>query len=134
IYTDGSAINNGRGKAKAGAGVFFGHGNAKNKAYRVPDNQTNNRGEVLGILKALQVTNPHQTLTIFSDSMYAITSIVDYAYGKEAMGWSSVKNGDLLSDIAFLLRTRPAAVKFCKVKAHSGNAHNDAADKLAKQG
>lgn len=133
VYVDGSGMSNGRWGAMAGAGVYFGPGNRKNLAVRVPDKQTNNRGEVYAVLRALQACNPHQTLVIYSDSVYAIGTLTVWAPDKAAIGWK-IPNGDLLGDAAYLMQTRPARVSFKKVKAHSGNAHNDAADRLAKEG
>ncbi|KAF5341050.1 hypothetical protein D9611_006157 [Ephemerocybe angulata] len=131
IYVDGSGIDNGTSRARAGSGVFFGPGSKKNLAVRVPDEQTNGRAEVYAILRALQATHRHQTLVIYSDSEYVIGMVTTWAARKAAIGWQ-VTNGDILRDIAGLLEERPAAVTFKKVKAHSGNAHNDAADALAK--
>ncbi|RXW12563.1 hypothetical protein EST38_g13290 [Candolleomyces aberdarensis] len=133
VYVDGSCFDNGGREAQAGAGVYFGTGNRKNLAVRTPDSQTNNRGEVYAILRALLASNRHKSLVINSDSEYAINMLTTWGPAKAALGWK-VTNGDILSDIAWLLKSRPASVLFRKVKAHSGNAHNDAADALAKEG
>ncbi|KAJ6532977.1 hypothetical protein B0H19DRAFT_965261, partial [Mycena capillaripes] len=37
VYTDGSAINNGKDDAKAGSGIYFGDGDIRNMAIRIPD-------------------------------------------------------------------------------------------------
>jgi ribonuclease HI len=51
VYTDGSALGNGRTGARAGLGVYYGYGGkaaSSNISERVPgDVQTNNRGELL---------------------------------------------------------------------------------------
>lgn len=50
VYTDGSGLSNGKVGATAGAGVYWGEGEASkyNLAERVPgEPQTNNRGELL---------------------------------------------------------------------------------------
>ena len=51
VYTDGSSLGNGKAGAKAGLGVYYGHGGEaedSNISERVPgDLQTNNRGELL---------------------------------------------------------------------------------------
>ncbi|KAJ7271394.1 hypothetical protein B0H12DRAFT_1003102, partial [Mycena haematopus] len=49
VYTDGSAIHNGKDNAQAGAGVFFGENDPRNRAIRLPTDVgcTNNSGEVL---------------------------------------------------------------------------------------
>ncbi|KAF6743847.1 ribonuclease H-like domain-containing protein, partial [Ephemerocybe angulata] len=133
VYVDGSALRNGNEDARAGSGVFYGRGSGKNEAVRVPDNQTNNRAELYAVLRALEETNVHRTLVINSDSEYAIDMLTTYAAKYNALGWRAT-NGDVLRDIAYLLRQRPAATTLRKVKAHSGHEQNDAADLLAKEG
>ncbi|KAJ6571551.1 hypothetical protein B0H19DRAFT_860252, partial [Mycena capillaripes] len=48
-YTDGSAINNGKEDAQAGAGIYYGPGDGQNKMIRVPTEllPSNNVGEIL---------------------------------------------------------------------------------------
>ncbi|KAF6764520.1 ribonuclease H-like domain-containing protein, partial [Ephemerocybe angulata] len=133
VYVDGSSIANGTPDARAGSGVFFGPGSRKNLAVRVPDELTNGRAEVYAILCALRAVNDHQSLVIYSDSVYALGMLTVWASKKAAIGWR-VTNGDLFRDIVALIERRPASVTFRKVKAHSGNAHNDGADELAKAG
>ncbi|KAF6741560.1 ribonuclease H-like domain-containing protein, partial [Ephemerocybe angulata] len=133
VYVDGSSVGNGTPDARAGSGVYFGPGSSKNMAVRVPDEQSNNRAEIYAILCALRAVNKHQSLVIYSDSVYAMGMLTVWAHRKAAIGWR-VTNGDLLRDIVGLIEERPASVTFRKVKAHSGNAHNDGADELAKAG
>ncbi|KIY73935.1 hypothetical protein CYLTODRAFT_472864, partial [Cylindrobasidium torrendii FP15055 ss-10] len=49
-YTDGSCLQNGSAEAKAGAGSWFGDGDARNKATRIPSSipQNNNTAEMIG--------------------------------------------------------------------------------------
>ncbi|KAJ7106758.1 ribonuclease H-like domain-containing protein, partial [Mycena epipterygia] len=133
VYVDGSCLNNGRDNAAAGAGVYWGPNHPWNEGVRVPDNQTNNRGEVYAILRALQRAYLDQTLHIWSDSEYAMESIAVRAPDEASRGWKCT-NGDLFRDIVSLIKQRHAPVVFIQVKGHSGNTHNDAADALAKLG
>ncbi|WFD32063.1 ribonuclease H [Malassezia sp. CBS 17886] len=76
VYTDGSSIGNGRKGARAGYGVFWEDPalHHLNKAARVPGaEQTNNRGELLAILHALDVCpDANAPLAIYTDSQYAV--------------------------------------------------------------
>ena len=51
VYTDGSSLNNGKARARAGLGVYYGYGGEaadSSISERVPGTlQTNNRGELL---------------------------------------------------------------------------------------
>ncbi|KAK7051966.1 hypothetical protein R3P38DRAFT_2402283, partial [Favolaschia claudopus] len=133
IYVDGSCLNNGKETARAGAGVFWGLNHTFNEAARVPDNQTNNRGEVYAILRVLLRADTAKTLHIYSDSEYALETITERSPEENARRWKC-PNGDLFRDIIALLKIRRAPVVFIQVKGHSGNKHNDAADELAKEG
>ncbi|KAJ4474703.1 ribonuclease H-like domain-containing protein, partial [Lentinula edodes] len=134
IYTDGSCCNVGQPHARSGSGVFFGNPtHPLNTAARVTGKQTNNRGELVAVLIALQKAHSKRRVEIFSDSEYAIRSIV-YRAPKEAQANWTCTNGDILHTISLWLASREAPVIFHHVHGHSNNAHNDAADNLAKLG
>lgn len=133
VYVDGASLNNGKRNARAGAGIFWGENSVKNTAARVPDEQTNNRGEVYAILRALQLISPQKTLHVYSDSEYAMDSLLIRGPDNAARGWT-VKNGDLFRDIVKYIAMRPASVTFIQVKGHTNFKPHDAADRLAKQG
>lgn len=134
VWTDGSCIGAKTRHARAGAGVFWGRNCMRNRALRLPGLvQTNNRAELFAMLVAIDQSDPLRALTLYSDSEYAIRSIAEWAPARADTGWTCV-NGDLLSQICVALQRRAARVHLIWVKAHNGNANNDAADALAKQG
>ncbi|KAJ3898252.1 ribonuclease H-like domain-containing protein [Lentinula edodes] len=134
IYTDGSCTNVGQPNASAGSGVFFGNSSHPlNTAARVTGTQTNNRGELLAVLIAIQKSHSKRRIEIYSDSEYTIRSIV-YRAPKEAQSNWTCANGDILRAIALWIASRESTIVFHHVRAHSNNAHNDAADTLAKLG
>ncbi len=132
-YSDGACFHNGTPHARAGAGIYFGPNSALNDSFRVTGPQTNNRGKLLAILKILVGGRRDRALHILTDSEYSIRSIVYWGPAHAAQGWYC-SNGDLLSDIAAWIRYRTATLVLEHVHAHSGNAHNNAADALAKAG
>ena len=108
--------------------------NAQNNlASRVPGKQTNNRGEIYAILKALHLAPKNLSLRIFTDSVYAIKSLAEWAPNSSDKAWK-IDNGDIIRDCVKLIKARKGAVSLVQVKGHSGNQHNDAADLLAKEG
>ncbi|KAL1688432.1 ribonuclease H-like domain-containing protein, partial [Schizophyllum commune] len=133
VWTDGSCIDNGTSRARAGAGVYFGANCARNVAARVPGRQTNNRGEHLSVILALLATQPHAPLVIYTDSELVIHTYCHWARRIEQEGWNCA-NSDLVQYGVALLRDRPAPASFRWVKGHSGDAGNEHADLLAKQG
>ena len=53
VYTDGACIHNGKPKAKAGMGVFFGYNDPRNISKKVEGKQTNNTAELGAVFEAL---------------------------------------------------------------------------------
>lgn len=116
IYTDGSAINNLAGGAAVCLDkqiVVYG---------KPPGDQTNNRGELIGIYLALFYFSGN--LIIYSDSEYAIGVITGSMQGK--------KNLDLIELIRNKMKER--TVVFHKVLAHAGILGNEIADRYAEKG
>ncbi len=114
-FTDGSFAE---GRA-GGAAVIV----AKKHAYLSPVEgaQTNNRGELTGILVALQVTQG--SVRVHSDSEWCIRVLTGV--------YRPTKNLDLIAKVRELSRGRK--VEYVKVLAHSGIHYNEVADQLANQ-
>ncbi|KAJ7248903.1 hypothetical protein B0H12DRAFT_1301687 [Mycena haematopus] len=96
-YTDGSAIDNATDKVRAGAGVYFGDGDPRNKAIRIPDEMgpSNQVGEILAIKEAVEAAPLDAPLKIFSDSKYAIDGLTKYLQNWQDDGFHTVSNGDI---------------------------------------
>ncbi|KAG6007504.1 hypothetical protein E4U21_005972 [Claviceps maximensis] len=143
IYTDGSSLANGRSGSRAGVGVYFGDADARNVSERlVGDPQTNQRAELMAMLRALQIAPLGQTVQIISDSQYSIKCLTEWALGWKSKGWKTatgedVKNQDIIRAILDKMDERTRAKSntyFHWVKGHSSNRGNLAADRLAVRG
>ena len=112
VYTDGSYSN---GYAGGSAVVV-----EKKQIYCdfVKTNPTNNRGELLGIILALQ--NTHGSVLIRTDSLYCIQVVAN----------PTKTNLDMIHTIHELMKEK-VKVKFEHVKAHSGIYFNEMADEFA---
>ncbi|KAJ7172881.1 ribonuclease H-like protein [Mycena crocata] len=135
-YTDGSAINNGKENAQAGAGVYYGPDDGRNRAIRVPTElrPSNNVGELLAIKDAVERNPRDIPITIASDSKVCIDGLTKNLQRWEDDGFRTVKNGPLFQVTVARLRERTAPTTFRKVKGHSGIEGNEAADRLAAEG
>src|ERR1700722_1930418 len=60
VYTDGSCLNNGEENAQAGSGIWFGRGDPRNRALRLPGQlQSNQRGGMYAIPYVVRPTPSH---------------------------------------------------------------------------
>lgn len=142
IYTDGSCLGNGSSNAKAGYAVNLPLYPELNFSDRVPGEiQTNNRGELMAIQKALDIYQQHFPETqaiIYTDSKYFINAIDQGWLEKwKNNGWKKsdkkpVLNQDLWVVLDSSIRMSPK-INYKWVKAHNGNQGNEIADKLAKK-
>ena len=82
IYTDGACSNNGRPDARAGFGIWFKEGDSRNTSESFTGIQTNNRAELLAIIRALTIMREEieqgQKINIYSDSSYSIRCCTTY--------------------------------------------------------
>ncbi|KAJ2898767.1 hypothetical protein MKZ38_003677 [Zalerion maritima] len=142
IYTDGASQGNGSSRAVAGVGVYFGNNDPRNVSEPLPgEPQTNQRAELMAILRALQSVALDGRVVIYSDSQYSIKCVTEWFQSWRKNNWMTkagpVKNRDLVESILDLLEIRAKEgghTKFQWVKGHSNNPGNVAADRLAVQG
>ena len=112
IYTDGSALSNGRAEALGGVGVFFGPGDRRNISEPLPGTkQTNQRAELSAIMRALEVAPRDRKIIIVSDSKYAIDCVTDWFQNWRRNGWVNsarkpVENKDLVQKVTDMLEER----------------------------
>lgn len=129
IYTDGSSRGN-PGPGGYGAILMWGDKAKELSAgYRLT---TNNRMELMGVIKALEALNKKDIpLTIYTDSQYIVNSVekgwlnnwikTDFKGGK--------KNKDLW--LLFYQLSKQFKIRFIWVKGHADNPYNNRCDELA---
>ena len=91
VYTDGACTNNGKPDARAGFGIWFGAGDLRNTSESFTGPQTNNRAELLAIIKALTILRPEieegRPVVVYSDSSYSIRCCTSYGEKMSKKGW-----------------------------------------------
>ena len=132
IYTDGSCSGN-PGPGGWGA-ILMSEG--KMKEISGGENETtNNRMEILAVIKALEMLKKPCKVELFSDSAYVVNAFEQNWIGSwKANNWknsskSPVKNLDLWKILDNL--TQIHEVHFNKVKGHADNEFNNRCDELA---
>lgn len=163
IYTDGSSLSNGKVGARAGVGVFFGHGDGRYEIRLIDMHlyflanrlcsrnvseplkgmpQTNQRAELTAILRALEIAPKDREVHIYTDSKYSIECVTVWYKNWELNHWQTalkkpVLNKDLVQAILSLLREREglgSSTQFNWIKGHANDPGNEAADELAVRG
>ncbi len=142
VYTDGACTRNGQAGAKAGLGVYFSENDPRNCSERIEGKQTNNRAEILAILKAFEILYQEilagYKIHIYSDSTYAIRCCGEYGKKLYDKNWESKKpipNLQLVK-LAFYTFQKHKNIEFHYIAAHTGlddinSKGNEGADKMA---
>ena len=127
IYTDGASSGN---PGPGGYGVILRSGKHYKELSEGFRKTTNNRMELLAVIKCLEsIKSPNQVM-IFSDSKYVIDSIEKrWVNGWVAKGFAGKKNKDLW--MRYLEASKPHQVKFTWVRGHNGHPENERCDQLA---
>ena len=135
VYTDGACYNNGKQNARCGGGIWFGPNDHRNRPIRVPgDHQSNQIGELVATIMAIDAVPHFAPLEIITDSTYVISGLTAHLRQWEDIGWINIQNAQLFKKAAYLLKQRTATTRFKWIKGHSGIRGNEESDTLAKQG
>ncbi len=123
VWTDGCCKGN-PGPGGAGVVIVLPDG-SMGRIGRPLGATTNNRAELLAVRIALEAlaAHSHESMTIHTDSQNVIGWLTD-AFRVHA-------NGDLVREIQDCLREF-VSVSFVKVRGHSGDPNNEAADRLTQ--
>lgn len=143
IWTDGSCLNNGNQNAASGIGIYYGDSDKRNYSSALKSGRvTNNKAELIAILYALIMDFGEHDVLVYTDSLYSIKCITEYAFKWQANGWMTAKGTPVESSavikyILKLIQSRRACgvqTRFVHVKGHSTDVGNNAADTLARNG
>ena len=134
IYTDGACTGN---PGPGGYGVVLIYGEHRRELGGGYRRTTNNRMELMGAIKGLEVLNQSCRVTLHSDSQYVVEGIEKgWAKRWRGNGWMRNKreqalNPDLWGRLLDLCDKHE--VEFRWVRGHSGDPENERCDQLAVQ-
>ena len=132
IYTDGACSGN---PGDGGWCAILIYKNNERVISGYEAETTNNRMEMLSVIKGLSALKESCDVEIYSDSEYVVENMnLKRVYEWKNKGWktsskSAVKNVDLWEQILELCGKHQ--VKFIKVLGHSDNEYNNRCDKIA---
>ena len=134
IYTDGACSGN---PGPGGYGVVLIYGKHRKELSGGEPSTTNNRMEIMGVIKGLESLKEPCEVAIYSDSRYVVDAIEKgWAKRWKENGWMRNKkepalNTDLWEALLILLDKHK--VKFHWVKGHAGHPENERCDELARE-
>lgn len=137
IYTDGACHNN---PGAGGYGAVLMHGSQGQHRKEISQGYkltTNNRMELLAVIKALQILKEPCIVSLYSDSKYVIDSIQKkWVYSWQKNNWrksdkSPAINSDLWGILLPLLEKHDVSLFW--VKGHNNDVENERCDYLATQ-
>lgn len=137
IFTDGSSRGN---PGPGGYGSILRYVDRNGRVHEKELSQgfrctTNNRMELLGVIKALEALKSPCDITLYSDSQYVVNAFNQHwVEGWLKRDWKNakkepVKNPDLWKRL--LAAKEPHQMTFVWVKGHAGHPENERCDALA---
>ena len=134
LFTDGACKGN---PGPGGWGVLLRSEKSEKQLYGGEFMTTNNRMELLAVIKGLEaLKNPCQ-VTITTDSKYVHDGISIWLINWKKRGWKTsnnkpVKNIDLWQELEKQIERHQVSWQW--VRGHNGHKENELADQLANQG
>lgn len=133
LYTDGACSNN---PGIGGYCSILQYGGKEKVISGGEEETTNNRMELMGVLKGLQAIKNGAKVEVYSDSAYVINAFEQgWLTSWQKNNWKTsgktpVLNMDLWK--ALLEETKRLDIKWCKVKGHADNELNNRCDEIAR--
>ena len=134
IFTDGACRGN---PGPGGWGALLRYGNKERTLCGGEHETTNNRMELMAVIKGLSALQRSCEVKVTSDSTYVLKGIQEWMPNWKARGWKTaskkpVKNVDLWQQLDQLVEIH--SIDWQWVKGHSGHTENEIADQLANRG
>ena len=134
IYTDGACKGN---PGVGGWGALLRFGPHEKELFGGEAHTTNNRMELLAVIRALEALTRSTVVELYTDSQYVKNGIETWIHAWRRNGWKTsdkkpVKNADLWRE----LETAAArhTVRWNWVRGHAADVDNERADALANRG
>jgi ribonuclease HI len=134
IWTDGACSGN---PGPGGWGVILVAGERRKELFGGEPDTTNNRMELMAAISALEALKKPCEVKLHIDSQYVRQGITAWIHGWKRNGWKTadkkpVKNAELWQRLEEA--TKQHRIDWIWVKGHAGDAMNERADELAREG
>jgi ribonuclease HI len=134
VHTDGACSGN---PGPGGWGAILAFGDRQKELHGGETHTTNNRMELMGAISALEALKKPCVVDLHTDSQYMRDGIMKWIKNWKRNGWRTadkkpVKNVDLWQRLEAALERHQ--VRWHWVRGHAGDAMNERADQLARDG
>ena len=134
IYTDGACKGN---PGVGGWGALLRTADHARELYGGEAHTTNNRMELLAVIRSLEALKRPCRARVHTDSQYVQLGISKWIHGWKKNGWRTadkkpVKNAELWKELDALAARHD--IEWVWVKGHAGHPGNERADALANMG
>ena len=134
VYTDGACKGN---PGVGGWGALLRSGERSREIYGGEASTTNNRMELMAVIRALEALKKPCRVRVHTDSQYVQLGISKWIHSWKKNGWRTadkkpVKNGELWQELDRLAACHE--IEWLWVKGHAGHHGNERADELANLG
>ncbi|HMM72065.1 MAG TPA: ribonuclease HI [Rhodocyclaceae bacterium] len=134
IFTDGGCSGN---PGPGGWGVILRVGSHEKELFGGAPDTTNNRMELMAVIRALEALKRPARARVHTDSQYVQKGITEWIHAWKKRGWLTadrqpVKNADLWRELDRLAAQH--RLEWIWVRGHAGHAENERADGLAQRG
>lgn len=132
LYTDGACSHN---PGPGGWGAVLIYKESEKEISGFQEDTTNNKMEIMAVIKGLELLKEKCRVTVYSDSAYVVDSVTKgWVYSWKKNNWiksdrKQAKNIDLWERLLELIDKHE--ITFKKVKGHSDNIYNNKCDELA---
>lgn len=134
IYTDGACKGN---PGPGGWGAWLAYGEHEREIFGGELLTTNNRMELMAVIRALEALKRPSNVRVYTDSAYVQKGITEWIHNWKKRGWKTgdkkpVKNEELWRELDVLAQKHK--IQWIWVKGHAGDIGNERADALANKG
>lgn len=137
VFTDGACTGN-PGPGGWAAILATPDGQVRELGGKDPET-TNNRMEMMGVIKALKAIPDGNTtpIVLYTDSTYVIRGITQWIWGWRSRGWKNaegneVSNRDMWEELLrAVMRLKPVTIDWKYVRGHTGVPGNERCDEIA---